>query len=77
MRTNPISPDPDLQTIILNAISDAVYLTDRNGDFTFVCQNVDIIFGYSQEEVEAFENVLFDSSPKSNRFISDRGNQKH
>ena len=58
MPTNPTSTIPDLQTIIFDAISDAVYLTDRSGDFTLVARNVDVIFGYSQQEVQAFKNVL-------------------
>ncbi|MBU0753535.1 MAG: PAS domain S-box protein, partial [Planctomycetes bacterium] len=36
---------------ILGNISDAVFITDREGKFTFVCTNVHVIFGYSIKEV--------------------------
>jgi two-component system sensor kinase FixL len=37
----------------LDSISDAVFLTDDDGRFTFVCPNVDAVFGYSPDEVAA------------------------
>ena len=36
----------ELHRAVLANISDAVFLTDNNGDFTFVCPNVDVIFGF-------------------------------
>ncbi|MCL1467082.1 PAS domain S-box protein [Argonema galeatum] len=44
----------ELYRITLTNISDAVFITDRTGGFTFICPNVNIIFGYSYEEVEKF-----------------------
>ena len=57
----------ELHRATLTNISDAVFLTDDDERFTFVCPNVDVIFGYSQDEVSALEriskllgNALFD-----------------
>jgi len=47
----------ELHRITLGNISDAVFITDDNGAFTFICPNVDVIFGYSFEEAQAFENI--------------------
>ena len=41
----------ELHRATLGSISDAVFLTDDHGRFTFVCPNVDVIFGYSPDEV--------------------------
>ena len=57
MPSQILLPQEDLQKTILEAISDAVYLTDEHGHFVFVCKNVDVIFGYSQEEVEERKNI--------------------
>ena len=46
-----------LHRITLESISDAVLITDRNGNFTYICPNVDIIFGYSHSEVESMGNI--------------------
>lgn len=40
-----------LHRATLGNISDAVFLTDDDGRFRFVCPNVDVIFGYSPDEV--------------------------
>ncbi len=47
----------ELHRITLRSISDAVFVTDDDGRFTFICPNVEVIFGYSYEEVEALENI--------------------
>ncbi|HEX5081807.1 MAG TPA: ATP-binding protein [Blastocatellia bacterium] len=47
----------ELHRITLSNISDAIFLTDGKGDFTYVCPNVHVIFGYSESEVEAFGNI--------------------
>jgi PAS domain S-box-containing protein len=47
----------ELHRITLSNISDAVFLTDEKGAFTYVCPNAHVIFGYSQSEVEAFGNI--------------------
>src|SRR5262245_30773163 len=43
----------ELHRATLSNISDAVFMADDNGRFTYVCPNVDIIFGYSPDEVRA------------------------
>jgi PAS domain S-box-containing protein len=47
----------ELHRSVLNSISDSVYITANKGNFTFVCQNVDVIFGHSKEEIEAMGNI--------------------
>jgi PAS domain S-box-containing protein len=55
----PMDTQLDLHTSILNEISDAVYLTDKKGNFTFICRkNVDVIFGHSRAEVESYKNIF-------------------
>jgi PAS domain S-box-containing protein len=38
-------------------MSDAVFITDDAGDFTFVCPNADVIFGYGQDEVRSMGRI--------------------
>ncbi|MCG8616214.1 MAG: PAS domain S-box protein [Desulfobacterales bacterium] len=42
---------------VLSSISDAVFITDDNGRFTFICPNVHVIFGYCHEEVAEMGNI--------------------
>jgi PAS domain S-box-containing protein len=46
-----------LNKIILANISDTIFITDALGKFTFICSNIDVIFGYSLAEVNAMETV--------------------
>ncbi len=41
----------ELHRLTLGSISDAVFVTDDDGRFTFICPNVDVIFGYVPDEV--------------------------
>ena len=41
----------ELHRITLSNISDAVFITDDHGLFTFICPNVSVIFGHDYEEV--------------------------
>src|SRR5262245_65853353 len=43
----------ELHRATLTNISDAVFLADDEGAFTFICPNVDVIFGYVPDEVRA------------------------
>lgn len=43
--------------LVLSAISDAVFVTDSVGDFTFICPNVSTLFGHTRSEVQAFGNI--------------------
>ncbi len=47
-----------LHRIILSNISDAVFITDDTGTFTYICPNVQIIFGYSFEEVQTLGSIF-------------------
>jgi two-component system sensor kinase FixL len=47
----------ELHRATLSNISDAVFLTDDEGLFTFICPNVDVIFGYVPDEVRAMTRI--------------------
>jgi PAS domain S-box-containing protein len=47
----------ELHRATLSNISDAVFLTNDSGAFTFVCPNVDVIFGYVPDEVREFASI--------------------
>ncbi len=47
----------ELHRAVLSNMSDAVLLTDDDGNFTFICPNVDIIFGYAPDEVRAMSRM--------------------
>jgi PAS domain S-box-containing protein len=47
----------ELHRATLSNISDAVFLTDDEGVFTYVCPNVDMIFGYVPEEVHTMSRI--------------------
>src|SRR5262245_10062597 len=47
----------ELHRATLSRISDAVFLTDDDGLLTFVCPNVDVIFGYVPDEVHAMRRI--------------------
>ncbi len=42
----------ELYRTILGNISDAVFITDLDGAFSFICPNVAVIFGYGPAEVQ-------------------------
>src|SRR5688572_232632 len=50
----------ELHRATLSSISDAVFLADEDGAFTFICPNVDVIFGYAPDEVQAMGRYLED-----------------
>ena len=47
----------ELHRVVLSNISDAVFLTDDDGAFTFICPNVDVLFGYSPDEVQRMGRI--------------------
>lgn len=47
----------ELHRITLSNMSDAVFITDDDGRFTFICPNVDVIFGYGQHEVRTMTGI--------------------
>lgn len=48
----------ELHRVTLGSISDAVFITDDQGAFTFMSPAVEAIFGYTFEEVRAFGNIV-------------------
>lgn len=47
----------ELHRVVLSSISDAVFITDSQGGFTFICPNVSHIFGYTKPEIQALNNI--------------------
>ncbi|RZM77901.1 PAS domain S-box protein [Leptolyngbya iicbica] len=47
----------EMYASILRNISDAVFITDHAGKFTFICPNVATIFGYNQADVVAMGSI--------------------
>ena len=47
----------ELHRATLGSISDAVFMTDERGVFTYVCPNVDVIFGHTPDEVRAMRSI--------------------
>ncbi len=47
----------ELHRFILGSISDAVFVTDHGGKITYICPNVDVMFGSSLEEVQEMGNI--------------------
>lgn len=52
-----LSRSEEMHRVTLESISDAVFVTDEVGDFTYVCPTVDAIFGYSVPEVQGMGNI--------------------
>lgn len=48
----------ELHRATLSSISDAVFMANDAGEFTYVCPNVDNIFGFTPDEVRATGNLL-------------------
>ena len=84
-----MSKDEIYRFALMN-LSDTVVITDENGRFTFVCPNINIIFGYSPDEVFSMtgikeltgslkldENVLNDLGEVSNIEIAIRDKDGH
>ncbi len=82
----------ELHRITLSNISDTVLITDDEGMFTYICPNVNVIFGYERGEVEALANIegllgsnVFDPSEfeqvpeieNIERRIKDKSGQEH
>jgi PAS domain S-box-containing protein len=44
-------PSEEVHQVVLSSISDAVFITDDGGSFTYICPNVKTIFGYEFEDV--------------------------
>lgn len=55
----------ELHRVTLSSLSEAVFITDDDGCFTYICENVRVIFGYSRAEVAEKGNIaaLFAGPP--------------
>jgi len=51
--TQALRASEELHRVTLESISDAIFLTDDDGNFTYICPNTQAIFGYDQAEVVA------------------------
>ncbi|MDM8560296.1 PAS domain S-box protein [Candidatus Parabeggiatoa sp. HSG14] len=47
----------ELQHVILNNISDAVFITNNEGLFTYICPTIENFCGFSMAEIQAFGNI--------------------
>ena len=47
----------ELHRLTLLSMSDAVFITTDEGAFTFICPNVDAIFGYDEDDVRAMGRI--------------------
>ena len=46
-----------LHRLTLSNVTEAVFITDDTGTFTFICPNAQMLFGYCVEEVRALGNI--------------------
>ncbi len=82
----------ELHRVTLSSISDTVFISDDSGEFTYICPNVHVIFGYAKDEVQGFKNVdhvlgpnLFDPArldhceeiPNIERIVKDKAGREH
>ncbi|MFM7191863.1 MAG: response regulator, partial [Microcystaceae cyanobacterium] len=56
-RAQSLQKSETLYRTVLSQISDTVFITDNDGNFTFVCPNVDYIWGYHQEDIMNMKNI--------------------
>lgn len=47
----------ELYRTVLESISDAVFITDKRGNFVFICPNADVIFGHSSAAIDKLGNI--------------------
>ena len=47
----------EIYKVTLENISDAVFITDSEGQLEFICPNAEVIFGYQPEEMTMFTNI--------------------
>ncbi len=54
-----IEQSEELHRTILEHVSDAFFITDTEGDFTYICPNITEIFGYSPADIWQKRNIIF------------------
>ncbi|SEP04949.1 PAS domain S-box-containing protein [Halogranum amylolyticum] len=47
----------ELHRVTLNNMTDTVLMTDEDGEYTYVCPNVNFIFGYTAEEIHELGTI--------------------
>lgn len=65
----------ELHRTTLSEILEAVFITDDNGQFTFICSNVHNIFGYSHAEVQTMGHIakLFGKTLATAQLLHEQG----
>ncbi len=57
LATQALRESEELHRVTLLNMSDAVFITDDHGIFTFICPNADLIFGYGPDEIRTMERI--------------------
>ncbi|MBK1988651.1 PAS domain S-box protein [Sphaerospermopsis aphanizomenoides BCCUSP55] len=52
-----LAESEELYRTTLSNISDALFITDDGGKFTFICPNINILFGYSVADIALMGNI--------------------
>lgn len=75
LREALLHPSEEVHRVVLGAISDAVFITDDLGNFTYICPNVFYIFARTFDEVAAMGTIaaLLGSSLPPPESISEKG----
>jgi PAS domain S-box-containing protein len=55
--TQALRESEELHRVTLLNMSDAVFITDDHGVFTFICPNADLIFEFGPDEIRAMERI--------------------
>lgn len=82
----------EVYKLTLENISDAVFITDADGKFEFMCPNAEVIFGYTPDELRKFTHIeqligedlyqkgellVYGELENIEREITDKHGQKH
>lgn len=75
LREALLHPSEEVHRVVLGAISDAVFITDDTGEFTYICPNVFYIFARTFDEVAAMGAItaLLGSEIPSSESIREKG----
>ncbi len=57
LATQALRDSEELHRVTLLNMSDAVFITDDRGVFTFICPNADMIFGYGPDEIRPMARI--------------------
>lgn len=57
LATQALRESEELHRVTLLNMSDAVFITNDHGVFTFICPNADLIFGYGPDEIRAMGQI--------------------